>query len=203
MMKLYYKQGACSLSPHIALREAGLPVELVSVDLRTKTLQAGADFNAINAKSQVPVLELDDGQRLTEGPAIVQYIADLRPQAGLAPPAGSLERVRLQEWLNFTTSELHKTFAPLFNPATPAEWKQTLVGNLGRRFDWLSHQLEGKSYLLGEKFSVADGYLFTVLSWAAHVGIDLAKWPVLKQYCDRVASRPKVREAMQAEGLLQ
>ena len=203
MMKLYYKQGACSLSPHIALREAGLPVELVSVDLRTKTLQAGADFNAINAKSQVPVLELDDGQRLTEGPAIVQYIADLRPQAGLAPPAGSLERVRLQEWLNFTTSELHKTFAPLFNPATPAEWKQTLVGNLGRRFDWLSHQLEGKSYLLGEKFSVADGYLFTVLSWAPHVGIDLAKWPVLKQYCDRVASRPKVREALQAEGLLQ
>lgn len=201
-MKLYYKQGACSLSPHIALCEAGLPVELVKVDLRTKKLEGGDDFNAVNGKSQVPVLELDDGQRLTEGPAIVQYIADLRPQAGLAPPAGSLERVRLQEWLNFTTSELHKTFAPLFNPATQPEWKQTLIGNLGRRFDWLAQQLEGRSYLLGERFSVADAYLFTVLGWAPHVGLDLNKWPVLKQYYDRVAARPKVREALQAEGLL-
>ena len=202
-MKLYYAPGACSLSPHIVALELGLPLDLVEVDIRQGKLADGNDFSAINSKGYVPVLEFDDGQRLTEGPAIVQYLADRKPEADLAPPAGSLERYRLQEWLNFITSEIHKQFSPLFNPALPDDWKQAAHDALVRRFDWLSTQLTGKSYLMGARFTVADAYLFTVLNWSPSTGIDLARWPVLQDYVARVAARPKVREAMQAEGLLQ
>ncbi|MFO1434182.1 MAG: glutathione transferase GstA [Candidatus Competibacteraceae bacterium] len=202
-MKLYYAPGACSLSPHIVALELGLPLDLVQVDIRQGKLADGSDFSAINSKGYVPVLEFDDGRRLTEGPAIVQYLADRKPEAGLAPPAGSLERYRLQEWLNFITSEIHKQFSPLFNPALPDDWKQAAHDALARRFDWLSTQLTGKSYLMGENFTVADAYLFTVLNWSPSTGIDLAHWPVLQDYVARMAARPKVREALQAEGLLQ
>ena len=201
-MKLYYSPGACSLSPTIVAREAGLPLDLVKVNLKTGTLADGSDFTAINDKGYVPVLELDDGQRLTEGPVIVQYLADHQPAAELAPPAGSMERYRLQEWLNFITSEIHKQFSPLFDPATSADWQQAARAALARRFDWISTQLSGKSYLLGERFTVADAYLFTVLNWSQWTGIDLARWPVLQDYVARIAARPKVQEALRAEGLL-
>jgi glutathione S-transferase len=201
-MKLYYAPGACSLSPHIVAREAGLPLDLVKVNLKTGTLADGSDFTAINDKGYVPVLELDDGQRLTEGPVIVQYLADHQPAAELAPPAGSMERYRLQEWLNFITSEIHKQFSPLFDPATSADWQQAARAALARRFDWISRQLSGKSYLLGERFTVADAYLFTVLNWPQWTGIDLARWPVLQDYVTHTAARPKVQEALRAEGLL-
>ena len=202
-MKLYYAPGACSLSPHIVALELGLPLDLVKVDISQGKLADGSDFSAINSKGYVPVLEFDDGQRLTEGPAIVQYLADRKPEADLAPPAGSLERYRLQEWLNFITSEIHKQFSSLFNPTLPDDCKQAARDALARRFDWLSTQLTGKSYLMGERFTVADAYLFTVLNWSSPTGIDLARWPVLQDYVARVAARPKVREALQAEGLLQ
>ena len=201
-MKLFYSPGACSLSPHIALREAGLAFELSKVDTKAKTFDGGGDFLAVNAKGYVPVLEMDDRQRLTEGPAIVQYIADRKPESGLAPKCGTMERVRLQEWLNFITSELHKGFSPLFGADTPAEYKEIARKKLGARFDWLSTQLQGRQFLLGDRFTVADGYLFVVLNWTAHVGIDLARWPALKDYQARVAARPKVQEAMKAEGLI-
>jgi len=201
-MKLYYAPGACSLSPHIALLEAGLPVQLVKVDNGNKTFEGGGDFWKVNGKGYVPALELPNGQVLTEGPAIVQYIADQNPDARLAPKAGTLERYRLQEWLNFITSEIHKNFSPLFNKTAAPEWKAGATANLTKRFDWLATQLEGKSYLTGDQFTVADGYLFTVLSWTKHVGIDLNKWPSLLAFQARVASRPKVQEALKAEGLL-
>ena len=201
-MKLYYSPGACSLSPHIALREAGIAFDLQKVSTKTKEIDGGGDFWKINGKGYVPALQLDNGEILTEGPVIVQYIADLKPESGLAPKTGTLERYRVQEWLNFITSEIHKQFSPLFNPATSAEWKVGVTDNLNRRFEWLNKQLEGKSYLMGDKFTVADAYLFTVLSWGKHVNIDLAKWPVLAAYVARVAARPKVQEALMAEGLL-
>lgn len=201
-MKLFYAPGACSLSPHIALREAGLDFTLQKVDTKTKALDGGGDFWAVNGKGYVPAIEMDDGEFLTEGPAIVQYIADLAPASGLAPPAGTRERVRLQEWLNFITSELHKGFSPLFGADTPAEFKEIVKKKLGQRFDWLSGQLAGKTWLLGERFTVADGYLFVVLNWTTPVGIDLARWPVLKDYQARIGARPKVQEALRAEGLL-
>lgn len=199
-MKLYYATGACSLSPHIVIREAGLDVMLEKVDLRTKKTETGADYNAVNAKSYVPALELDDGSVLTEGPAIVQYLADQSPDKKLAPPAASMQRYRLQEWLNFITAELHKSYSPLFNPATPEAQRSAVVEKLGKRFDYLAQQLSGKQYLLGE-FSVADAYLFTVLRWNAGVKLDLAKWPVLTEYLARVAARPAVAQALQEEGL--
>lgn len=201
-MKLYYVAGACSLSPHIVLREAGLEFAAIKTNTRNKTFGEGQDFLAVNAKGKVPVLELDDGQRLTEGPAIVQYLADLAPASGLAPANGTLERVRLQEWLNFTTSELHKGFVPLFNPATPAEYRQIATASLEKNFDWVNGQLEGRSYLLGEQFTVADAYLYTVANWSSHVGIDLQRWPNLAAYQARVAARPAVQAALRAEGLL-
>ncbi len=201
-MKLYFSPGACSLSPRIALLEAGLSFDTQRVDSKTKELVGGGDYWAINGKGYVPALELDDGQVLTEGPAIVQYIADQRPDAGLAPKAGSMERYRLQEWLNFITSEIHKGFSPLFDATLAPEVKQGFKDKLGKRFDWLSTQLQGKSYLMGETFTVADGYLFTVVNWCQWVGIDLAKWPVLAAYQARVSSRPKVQEALKAEGLI-
>jgi len=202
-MKLYFSPGACSLSPHIVLREAGANFELEQVDNKEKKTKTGKDFWQINPKGQVPVLELDDGSKLTEGPIIVQYIADKNPAAGLVPAAGTMERYRVQEWLNFITSELHKTFGPIFRPTTPDEFKKLSRENLGKRFDWLDQQLAGRQYLMGDKFTVADAYLFTILRWAPRVEIDLARWPNLKAYVDRVSARPKVREAMQAEGLIQ
>jgi glutathione S-transferase len=201
-MKLYYSPGACSLSPHIILLEAGLPATLVKVDTKTHTLAGGEDFYAINGKGYVPVLELDDGRRLTEGPAIVQYLADRKPESRLAPSADSFERYRLQEWLNFITSELHKQYGPFFAPNTPAEYKPILRDKLRLRLDWLAGQLDGNDYLMGSQFTVADAYLYTILRWSPFVDIDLAKWPVVAAYKARVEARPHVREALLAEGLL-
>ncbi|MFN4115870.1 MAG: glutathione transferase GstA [Inhella sp.] len=201
-MKLYYSPAACSLSPHIVLREAGLPVELVKVSTKSHKLADGGDFYAINSKGYVPVLEWDDGDRLTEGPAIVQWIADQAPDKGLAPPAGTRERARLQEWLNFITSEVHKGFSPLFNPSASDEMKAAAKAAVERRLAWIEEQLEGRDYLLGKDFSVADAYLFTVASWGQYVGIDVKQWPRLAAYLGRVAARPAVQAALQAEGLL-
>ena len=202
MTKLYYSPGACSLSPHIALREAGLPFDLVMASTKTKQLADGTDFNSINTKGYVPLLELDDGQRLSEGPAIVQYIADQAPDKQLAPPAGTMARYRLMEWLNFITSELHKGFSPLFNPAMPEEAKALARTKLGERLGWVDGQLEGKSYLMGDTFTVADGYLFTVAGWGKYVGVDISGLKNLSAYLARVAARPAVQAALKAEGLL-
>jgi glutathione S-transferase len=203
IMELYYTPGACSLSPHIALREAGLPFTLRRVDLKTKKLESGDDFLAVNSKGYVPALRLDDGHLLTEGAALVQYIADRNPASGLAPAAGTPERYRLQEWLNFISTELHKPMGSMFNQAQTPEWREQVSVTLGKRLDWVSHQLEDKSYLMNDRFGVADAYLFTILNWAAMVKFDLGKWPLLQQYLARVAQRPKVAEALKAEGLLQ
>ncbi|MBW8905517.1 MAG: glutathione transferase GstA, partial [Betaproteobacteria bacterium] len=194
-MKLYYAPGACSLSPHIVAREAGIPVQLQKVNTKDKTMEGGGDFWQINPRGYVPVLELDNGERLTEGPAIVQYLADQKPESELAPKAGTLERYRLQEWLNFITSEIHKQFSPLFRPNTPEDYKPIAKENLGKRFDWLDQQLAGKEYLMGSRFTVADAYLFTVLTWTKPTQIGLDKWPNLKAYVERVRARPKVKEA--------
>jgi glutathione S-transferase len=201
-MKLYYSPGACSLSPHIVAREAGLPLTLVRVDNKNKKTSAGEDYWSINAKGYVPVLELDDGIRLTEGPAIVQYLADRAPQSNLAPASGTIERYQLQEWLNFVTSELHKQFSPLFDATMPEEAKQKFRNKIAGRFDWIVKQLGDKPYLMGDDFTVADAYLFTVANWSKHTGIDLARWPVLQAYLARVAARPEVQTAMKEEGLL-
>jgi len=198
-MKLYFSPGACSLSPHIALREAGLPVELVKVDLRAKTLSDGSDFRAVNPKGYVPAIQLPDGSLLTEGPAIVQYIADQAPQSGLAPAAGTLARYRLQETLNYISTELHKSFSPLFNPNAPEEWKAQVKTMLAARFDLLSARLDGQSYLFGDQFTVADGYLFTVLNWTRVAGPDLADYPNLAAYHGRILSRPAVLKAVMEE----
>jgi glutathione S-transferase len=201
-MKLYYAPGACSLSPHIVAREAGLPLTLVRVDTKTKKTATGDDFRAINAKGYVPLLELDDGTRLTEGPAIVQYLADRAPAKALAPANGTLERYRLQEWLNFITSEIHKQFSPLFDASMPDEIKAKFRDKLAARFDWVAAQLGEQEYLTGSTFTVADAYLFTVLNWTRWTGIDLARWPSLQRYVARVAARPEVIAAMEEEGLL-
>jgi len=200
-MKLYFSPGACSLSPHIVLREAGLPFTAVKVDLKTKAMDGGGDYRTVNPRGYVPLLELDDGARLSEGPAIVQYVADRAPQARLAPAQGSFERYRLMEWLNFITSELHKQFSPLFDPTYPEDLKARQRDKLGGRFDWIVQQLAGRDYLMRE-FSVADAYLFTVLNWCGWTGIDLAKWPALQAYVARVAARPAVQAALKAEGLV-
>src|ERR1700680_1392713 len=188
-MKLYYSPGACSLSPHIVLLEAALPYTLEKVDFTTKKTAAGADYLTINPKGAVPALQLDDGQVLTEGPAIVQYLADKKPDSGLAPRAGTFERYRLMEMLNYITSEVHKGFGPLFNPEASAEWKAAAKTALGKKFDWLSGFLGTKTCLMGSAFTVADAYLFTVLSWTGHVGIDLKQWPSLSAYHSRIAQR--------------
>ena len=198
-MKLYISPGACSLSPHIVFREAGIPFDMETVDLGTKRTKSGKDFKAINPKGSVPVLELEGGQVLTEGPAIVQYLADQKPASKLAPPAGTMDRYRLQEWLNYVTSEMHKAYSPLFNPKTPDAYKETSRTNIGNRFDFLSKSLQGKDYLMGSTFTVADAYLFVILGWSGHVGVDLAKWPVLQAYWDRIAARPAVEAALDAE----
>jgi glutathione S-transferase len=201
-MKLYYSPGACSLSPHIALREAGLPFDLALASTKTKKLADGSDFLAISAKGQVPVLQLDNGEILTEGPVIVQYIADQAPASGLAPAAGTMARYHLMEWLNFLTSELHKGFSPLFAPNTPEDYKPVVKARVMDRLGWVDQQLEGKSYLMGEGFTVADGYLFTITNWTNFVGMDISGLKNLGAFMGRVAARPKVQEALKAEGLL-
>jgi glutathione S-transferase len=201
-MKLYYFSGACSMSPHIVALEAGLTVTLVKTDVKTKKTAEGADYLSINSKGSVPALQLDDGRVLTEGPAIVQYLADLKPDSKLAPKAGTFERYQLMEILNYITSEIHKTFSPLFNPATTPEGREATIATLGKKFDWISGFLGNKTYLLGDTFTVADAYLFTVVNWSHFVKVDLSKWPVLVAYQARVAARPKVQEALKAEGLL-
>jgi glutathione S-transferase len=201
-MRLYFFPGACSMSPHIALREVGLPFDLERVDPKTKKTAGDVDFFTVNPKGMVPVLELDNGERLTEGPAIVQYIADQKPESGLAPANGTMARARLQEWLNYITSEIHKGFTPLFKPDTPDDYKTIARGNLERQFAYIDKQLAGRQYLVGDNFTVADGYMFTVINWSRFHKLDLASWPNLAAYMERVRARPRVREAMKAEGLI-
>jgi glutathione S-transferase len=201
-MKLYLSPGACSLSPNIVAHEAGIPLDLKKVDLKSKAISGGGDYNQVAAKGSVPLLVLDNGETLTEGPAIVQYLADQKPQSMLMPAAGSIERYRVLEWLNFITSEIHKSFSPLFRPDAAQGWKDAALANLHRRFDYTAQQLANRQYLIGDQFTVADAYLFTVLGWTQYVGIDLAKWPALKAYVDRVGARPKVQEAIKAERAL-
>jgi glutathione S-transferase len=200
-MKLYYSPGACSLSPHIVAREAGIALDLVKVDLKSRKLDDGSDYTRINGKGYVPALALEDGTLLTEGPAIVQYLADRRPESGLAPAKGAIERYRLQEWLSFLTSEIHKSFSPLFNPAAAEGWKQPAREHVARRFDWIAERLGPDAYLMGDRFTVADAYFFTLLNWCQWTGVDLARWPALATYHARVAARPKVQQALRAEGL--
>jgi len=201
-MKLYFSPGACSLSPHIVVREAGLPVELEQVDIRGKKTKDGGDFLQINPKGQVPVLALDDSDILTEGPAIVQYLADRASASGRVPAFGTRDRYHVQEWLNFITSELHKSFSPLFRPNTPDAYKVIAKENLAGRFGLLDRHLAGRQHLMGDAFTVADAYLFTIVGWSRFHAIDLAQWPNLKAFMDRVAARPRVQEALKAEGLL-
>ena len=201
-MKLYYTPGACSMSPHIVLCESGLPFELVPANLKTHQLADGSDYYAVSPKGYVPLLELDNGERLSEGPAIVQYIADQVPAMQLAPANGTMARYHLQEWLNFITSEVHKGFSVVFNPAMPDEAKALARTRLMLRFTWVNGQLEGKQYLMGDTFSVADAYLFTVGNWAGHVALDITGLPHLAAFMARVAARPAVQAAMKAEGLI-
>ncbi len=201
-MKLYYSPGACSLSPHIALREAGLAFEPVLASTKSHKLQDGTDYYGINPLGYVPMLELDDGTRLREGPAIVQYIADQVPTKNLAPANGTMGRYRLQEWLNFITSELHKGFGPLFNPAMPEEAKTLARARVTERLKWVDTQLEARQYLMGAAFSVADAYLFTVTNWTQHVAIDISGMKNLGAFQARMAARPAVQAALKAEGLL-
>ncbi len=202
-MKLYYSPGACSLSPHIALHEAGLAHDLVKVDLKAKTTENGDDYTKINPKGAVPALALDDGSILTEGPAIVQMIADKAAGKNLAPANGSTERYRLQEWLNFISTDLHKSFGPLFQPALSDETKQFFKDRIAKYFGYADKQLAGKDYLMGSQFTVADGYLFVMLAWAGRMNIDISAFPNLVAYQARVAARPNVQAALKTEGLLQ
>ena len=200
-MKLYMHDGACSLSPHIVCRELDLPIELIAVNHKVHQTSSGEDYLAINGNGYVPILELDDGQRIMEGPAIVQYLADLRPDGNLAPRAGTLERVRLQTWLNFITSELHKPLAMLMAPELQPV-RAPLTTKVSKRLDWVSAQLTGP-YLMGEALSVADPYLFVCLNWTAWAKVELARWPTLMAFQRRVAARPAVQAALAAEGLKQ
>jgi len=201
-MKLYFSPGACSLSPHIILREAGYTFDTEKVSLADKKTASGTDYRTINPKGYVPALQLDNGEVLTEGPAIVQYLADGKPETQLAPPAGTIERYRLMEWLNFISTELHKAFSPLFKPGTPAETKQASRDAIAGRLDFVEPQLQKHAYLTGNQFTVADAYLFTVLSWTRHLHFDLGRWPAVQEYLQRIAARPAVRAAMMAEGLI-
>lgn len=201
-MKLYFSPGACSLSPHIALREAGLDFVTERVDIGKKLTEGGVDFRTVNPKGYVPALQLKDGTVLTEGPAIVQYVADLAPASQLAPSAGTIERYKLIEWLNFISTELHKSFTPLFNPAATEDMKQAARINIANRLNYVAQALEGRDYLMGSTFTVADGYLFTVLGWTGYVKFSLADWPVLQAYSARIGARPAVQQAMRDEGLI-
>ncbi len=201
-MKLYYSPGACSLSPHIVLHETGLAFEPVLANLKDHKLADGTDYYGISPKGYVPLLELDNGERLTEGPAIVQYLADQVPAKKLAPANGTMARYRMQEWLNFISSELHKGIGGLFNPAMPEEAKALMRARGLLRLKWVDEQLEGKQYLMGDTFSVADPYLFTVANWTKMVGIDIASLTHLGAFMARMAARPAVQAAMKAEGLI-
>jgi glutathione S-transferase len=201
-MKLYYAPGACSLSPHIALLEAGLPYDLVKVDLRAKKLENGDDYLKVNPKGQVPALALDSGELVTEGPVIVQMIADRAKHGNLAPARDSAERYKLLEWLNYITSELHKNFGPMFSPALTDDAKAFFKDRVMGKFQYLDTQLAGRDYLMGKQFTVADGYLFTMLTWAERMKFDMSGMPNLMAYKARVAARPKVQEALTKEGLL-
>ncbi|MHB8742930.1 MAG: glutathione transferase GstA [Sulfuricaulis sp.] len=201
-MKLYFYPGACSMAPHIVLREAGFSFDLDKVDLAKKRTASGEDFNKINPKGYVPALQLDSGEILTEVAVILQYLADQKPNAGLAPKSGTMQRYQLMEWLNFIAAEVHKTLGALFNPKITPEWQASQISLFGRRCDYLVQEIGSRPYLIGEKFSVADAYLFTVLGWANIVKVDLDKWPTLKNYMVRVASRPAVTETMRVEGLI-
>lgn len=199
-MKLYFSPGACSLSPHIVFREAGLDVALERVkDRRTPN---GVDFTTINPKGHVPTLQLDNGEILTEAAVVAQYLADRKPEAKLLPPAGSMERYRVQEWLNYIATEIHKGFSPLWNPKLPEDVKQSAREALFGKFDFLTRQLEGRDYLMGSAFTAADAYLFTILNWTNFLKLDLSRWPALQAYLKRVGARPAVQAAMKAEGLL-
>jgi glutathione S-transferase len=201
-MRLYTMPGACSLAANIVLREAGIPFDLVKVSHHTHKTADGVDLNEINSKGYVPALVLDNGELLTENAALLPYIADLEPSAQLAPPNGTLERYRLVEWLAFINSELHKSFSPLFAPNAPEDMKKYARGNLAKRLAWVSERLGSNSYLLGERFTVADSYLFVVLSWSGHVAVDLSPWPNLKAFQERIKARPHVIEALTSEGLI-
>lgn len=201
-MKLYFAPGACSLSPHIILHELGIGFDREKVNLADKTTAGGNDYRAINPKGYVPALQLDNGDVLTEGPAIVQYLADQHPDHRLAPPAGTLERYHLIEWLNFISTELHKGFSPLFKPNTPEETKKAALDAISSRLDFVDQKLQGKAYLTGEQFGVADAYLFTVLRWAGAMKIDLGRWPQVQAFFERVGARPAVHAALLAEGLM-
>lgn len=200
-MKLFYTPGACSLSPHIVLCELAADYTLEAVDLKTHTLQDGSAFTDINPKGYVPALQLADGQVLTEGPAIVQYLAELKPEAKLLPASG-LERARVQEWLSFISTELHKNFSPLFNPATPDEVQASARAAIARRLGFIDQALSGQDYLTGAQFTVADAYLFTIVNWTRFKGIDLAPWPAVAAFQQRVAQRPAVQQALREEGLI-
>lgn len=201
-MKLYYSPAACSLSPHIVATEAGIPIELEKVDLASHKTESGQDFTSINPKGYVPALRLDDGSVLTEGPAIVQYLADQKPASGLAPAAGTIDRYRVQEWLTFIGTELHKSFGTLFNKAAGDDAKQLAKGNIGKRLGYLNDQLANRQFLIGSNFTVADAYTFTIVNWTNFVGIDLKPYPNVVAYMARVGARPKVQETLKAEGLL-
>ncbi|MFY2561033.1 glutathione transferase GstA [Corallococcus terminator] len=200
-MKLYFSPGACSLSPHIVAHEAGLELQLEKVDTQTKVLQSGGDFWKINPKGYVPALELEPGEVLTEGPALVQYLSDLRPEAGLMPAAGSRERYRVLEMLGYINSELHKTYAPLFRPTTPDVTREERTAYLLKRYTLIEERLATRAYLFGDTFGVADAYLYTVTRWAEYVKVDLSGFPKLMAFMERVSARPAVRKALAAEGL--
>ncbi|HEX3432077.1 MAG TPA: glutathione transferase GstA [Rhizomicrobium sp.] len=200
-MQLYYTPGACSLSPHIVAREAGIPVTLEKVDLKTHKTARGEDYYAVNPKGYVPALKLDDGNTLTEGPAIVQYLADRKPESGLAPPNGTFARYKLQEWLTFINGEIHKPFGALFSNSSDATRKEA-IEKINKRFAWMEKQLGDKPFLSGDTFTVADAYFFVMLTWAHHHRIDTTPYPKLEAYFTRVKSRPKVLEAMKEEGLV-
>ena len=201
-MKLYYSPGACSLAPHIVAHELGIPLELAKVDTKTKQVEGGGDFNAINPKGYVPALQLDDGQVLTEGPVVSQYLADLKPEAGLAPPNGTLPRYRLQEILGYINSEIHKSYSPLFNPASSDELREDRKQYLHKRYGLIEQRLATQPFIAGESFTVADAYLFTVTNWARAVKLDLSSFPALVAYQQRIAQRPAVQAALKAEGLV-
>jgi glutathione S-transferase len=200
-MKLYYAPGACSMAVNITLHETGQKFDLVKVNLGQHKTESGEDYYAINPKGYVPALRLDNGEVLTEDAVLLQYVADQKPEAGLAPKAGTMERYRLLEWLNFISSEIHKTLGALFNPGITPEWKEDRITLFGRRCDYLVKALGNKPYLMGDKFTIADAYLFTILGWANYFKLDMGQWPALKEYADRIAARPAVKEAMKAEGL--
>lgn len=201
-MKLYYSPGACSLSPHIVSCELGFDLQMIKVDLATHTIEDGRDYHSVNPKGYVPALELDNGEILTEGVAIIQYLADQKPEKNLVPKWGTFERYRLQEWLTFISSELHKNFSPLWNKNLAEEVRKSTIEKLNKRFEYLEEKLSGQQFLMGGAFSVADAYCFTILRWSNVLNVDISAYANVMAYVERIAARPAVQEAMRAEGLL-